>query len=45
MLLANCKLGQDDTRGSARGGDGSARRDAVGSQPGLNAQVLCCHLH
>ncbi|WKA01078.1 hypothetical protein VitviT2T_019379 [Vitis vinifera] len=29
---------EGDTRGSARGGDGSARRDAIGSQPGPNAQ-------
>ena len=30
---------EGDTKGSARGGDGPAKRDAVGALPGQNAQL------
>ncbi|KAJ6901953.1 hypothetical protein NC651_019677 [Populus alba x Populus x berolinensis] len=33
------QLWQGDAKGSARGGDGSSKRDAVGGLPGQNAQV------
>ncbi|KAF2294843.1 hypothetical protein GH714_021392 [Hevea brasiliensis] len=33
------KLWQGDTKGSARGGDGSAKRDAIGGLPGQNPQA------
>lgn len=34
------ELWQGDTKGSARGGDGSSKRDAIGGLPGQNAQVI-----
>ena len=33
------KIWQGDTKGAARGGDSSAKRDAVGAGPGQNPQV------
>ncbi|KAF8402769.1 hypothetical protein HHK36_010859 [Tetracentron sinense] len=30
---------EGDTKGSVKGGDGSGRKDAVGAQPGPNAQI------
>lgn len=37
--ISKLELRQGDTKGSARAGDGPARRDAVGTLPGQNAQV------
>lgn len=38
-FLLECKLFQCDAKGSSRGGDESAKRDAVGVLPGQNSQV------
>lgn len=38
-LFVNYKLLQCDAKGSSRGGDESAKRDAVGALPGQNSQV------
>jgi hypothetical protein len=36
------QLWQGDAKGSARGGDGSSKREAVGGLPAQNAQVNFC---
>lgn len=38
IYLARYRELEGDTKGSARGGDGSVKRDAVGGLPGQNAQ-------
>lgn len=39
VYLARYREMEGDTKGSAKAGDGSAKKDAVGVQPGPNAQI------